>query len=85
MAENVERRESNCQVLNIKATFCNKNKCRSSEYVDNVRLFGRVLYFYLSMADTNVRTAQRALHFTAWQTCSFQRHLDFYGKHSATL
>ena len=23
--------------------------------------------------------------FTPWQTCSFQRHLDFSGKHSATL
>ena len=30
-------------------------------------------------------TAQSALHFTSWQTCSFQRHLDFSGKHSATL
>ena len=30
-------------------------------------------------------TAQSALHFTPWSTCSFQRHLDFSGKHSATL
>ena len=31
------------------------------------------------------RTAQSALHFTPWQTCSFQGHLNFSGKHSATL
>ena len=31
------------------------------------------------------RTAQSALHFTSWQTCSFQSHLNFSGKHSATL
>ena len=30
-------------------------------------------------------TAQSALHFTPWQTCLFQRHFDFTGKHSATL
>ena len=30
-------------------------------------------------------TAQSALHFIPWQTCSFQRHLNFSGKHSATL
>ena len=33
------------------------------------------------------RIAQSALHFTTWQTCSFQCQFfnDFYGKHSATL
>ena len=31
------------------------------------------------------RTAQSALHFTPWQTCSFQGHLNFSGKHSAML
>ena len=31
------------------------------------------------------RTAQNALHFTPWQTCSFQGHLNFFGKYSATL
>ena len=31
------------------------------------------------------RTAQSALHFTPWQTCSFQGHLNFCGKHSAVL
>ena len=31
------------------------------------------------------RTAQSALHFTPWQTCSFQGHLNFFGKYSATL
>ena len=31
------------------------------------------------------RTAQSALHFTPWQTCSFQGHLKFFGKYSATL
>ena len=31
------------------------------------------------------RTAQSALHFTPWQTCSFQGHLNFFGKISATL
>ena len=30
-------------------------------------------------------TVQSALHFTPWQTCSFQCHLDFSGKHSDTL
>ena len=30
-------------------------------------------------------TIQSDLHFTPWQTCSFQRHLDFNGKHSAIL
>ena len=29
------------------------------------------------------RTAQSALHFTPWQTCSFQGHLNFSGKYSA--
>ena len=29
-------------------------------------------------------TVQSALHFTPWQTCSFERQLDFSGKHSAT-
>ena len=28
------------------------------------------------------RTAQSALHFTPWQTYSFQGHLNFSGKHS---
>ena len=27
-------------------------------------------------------TAQSALHFTPWQTCSFRHQLDFSGKHS---
>ena len=31
------------------------------------------------------RTAQSALHFTPWQTCSFQGHFNFSGKHSAML
>ena len=31
------------------------------------------------------RTAQSALHFTPWQTCSFQGHLNFFGKYSAML
>ena len=30
-------------------------------------------------------TVQRASHFAPWQTCSFQRYLNFSGKHSATL
>ena len=30
-------------------------------------------------------TAQSTLHFTHWQTCSFQRYLNFSGKHSAKL
>ena len=30
-------------------------------------------------------TVQSALHFTPWQTCSFQLHLNFSGKHSAML
>ena len=30
-------------------------------------------------------TVQSALHFTPWQTCSYQGHLNFSGKHSATL
>ena len=29
------------------------------------------------------RTAQSVLQFTPWQTCSFQRNLNFSGKHSA--
>ena len=28
-------------------------------------------------------TAQSALHFTHWHTCSFRRQLDFSGKHSS--
>ena len=31
------------------------------------------------------RTAQSALPFTAWQTFSFQGHLNFSGKHSAAV
>ena len=32
------------------------------------------------------RTAQSALHFTPWQTCSFQGHLNFFfWKYSGTL
>ena len=30
-------------------------------------------------------TAQSTLPFTPWQTCSFHGHLNFSGKHSATL
>ena len=30
-------------------------------------------------------TAQNALHFTPWQTCSFRHQLGFSVKHSATL
>ena len=30
-------------------------------------------------------TVQSNLYFTPWQTCSFRNHLDFSGKHSATL
>ena len=30
-------------------------------------------------------TGQSALHFNPWQTCSFQGHIYFSGKHSATL
>ena len=30
-------------------------------------------------------TVQSALHFTPWQTCSFQRHFNFSGKNSALL
>ena len=30
-------------------------------------------------------TVQSALHFTHWQTCSFQGHLDFSGKHLKLL
>ena len=32
-----------------------------------------------------LRTAQSALHFTPWQTCSFQGHFNFSGKHSVVL
>ena len=32
-----------------------------------------------------LRTAQIALHFTPLQTCSFQGHFNFSGKHLATL
>ena len=32
-----------------------------------------------------LRTAQSALHFTSWPTCSIQGHFNFSGKHSATL
>ena len=28
------------------------------------------------------RTAQSALHFTPWQTCSFQGHLNFFGNYT---
>ena len=30
-------------------------------------------------------TVQSTLHITHWQTCSFQHHLDFSGKHLAIL
>ena len=30
-------------------------------------------------------TVQSTLQFAPWQTCSFQRHLGFSGKHSSTL
>ena len=32
-----------------------------------------------------VGTVQSALNFYLRQTCSFQRHLDLLGKHSATM
>ena len=32
-----------------------------------------------------IGTAQGALHFNPWPTCSFQRHFDFVGKHQASL
>ena len=34
---------------------------------------------------STVSSLQSALHFTHWQTCSFQCQFDFSGKHSATL
>ena len=39
----------------------------------------------LTVWDPVHRTAQSVLHFTPWQTCSFQCPIDFSGKHSATL
>ena len=30
-------------------------------------------------------TTQSPLHFTPWQTCSFQHQFDLFGKYSATL
>ena len=43
---------------------------------------GMILYIALY---TIRWTAQRALHFTPWQTCSFWHLLNFAGKHSAML
>ena len=34
---------------------------------------------------TVLRTDQGTLHFTSWQTCSTEHHLDFSGKHPAIL
>ena len=31
------------------------------------------------------KIAKSTLHFTPWQTCSFQHHLNFSEKHSTTL
>ena len=42
---------------------------------------GRFLYSAVSSPPG----CSKGLHFTPWQTCSFQRHLDFSGKHSAML
>ena len=45
---------------------------------------GKKVRSYISWYPVLV-TAQSALHFTPWQTCSFQRHLDFSWKQSAML
>ena len=45
---------------------------------------GKKLRSYIARYPVH-RTAQSALHFTPWQTCSFQGHLNFFGKYSATL
>ena len=33
----------------------------------------------------NLKIARTALHISPWQTCSIKHHLNFSGKHSATL
>ncbi len=44
------------------------------------------VYYKSYMAGHPVRlTTQSALHFTSWQTCSFQHQSDFSRKHSAKL
>ena len=55
-------------------TFCNAFfQIASAEIIKNVRSY-IVRYPVLG-------TVQSALHFITWQTCSFQRDLDFSGKH----
>ena len=52
-------------------------------WVFDISLFHiKKVCFY--MAECPVHwTAQSALHFTTWQTCSFRHQLDFSEKHSA--
>ena len=45
---------------------------------------GKKVRSYIALYPVH-RTAQSALHFTHWQTCSFQGHFNFFGKYSATL
>ena len=53
--------------------------CGSGESWSKVKVRSYIARYPVCM------TAQSALHFTPWQTCSFQGHLNFSGKHSATL
>ena len=41
--------------------------------------------FFLYSAVTSPLDGSKRLHLATWQTCSFQRHFDFSGKHSAAL
>ena len=41
------------------------------------------LNIMVTLGQSQIMTAQSALHFTLWQTCSFQCHLDFPGKHQS--
>ena len=45
---------------------------------------GKSMFLYIAQCPVRW-TAQSTLHFTPWQTCSFQHQLDFSGKYSATL
>ena len=75
--------DSNRQIRRLRRTFKHVNAMFYSilELVFEVKVQVRS---YIARYPVR-RTTQSALHFTPWQTCSFQGHLNFSGKHSATL
>ena len=69
-------------LLSIYGTTLTKNLNHNKMYVQCIK--GKKVRSYIARYPVR-RTAQSALHFIPWQTCSFQDHLNFSGKHSAML